>query len=151
MSMVALSAQLRSLLLAEAERARIAVAADCAAISCWEREPDVLRTLVNVGVLLPQYERLPEDEVYPLDSFPTVARLLRDRVAYLDPGDLASQALGAEQGYVTHCGVPIVVGGRCWGELWVARRTGEAHFTGGDVDCLHLIADRLGDALAPYV
>jgi GAF domain-containing protein len=151
MSMVALSAQLRSLLIAETERARIAVAADCAAISCWERDTDVLRTLVNVGILLPQYVRLPEDEVYPLDSFPTVAKLLRSRLAYLDPDDLASQALAAEQEYISHAAVPVVVGERCWGELWVGRRSGGQRFTGGDVDSLHLIADRLGDALGPHV
>jgi GAF domain-containing protein len=149
--MVALSAQLRSLLIAEAERARIAVAADCAAISCWERDHDILRTLVNVGVLLTQYERLPEDEIYPLDSFPAVARLLRAGDAYLDPDDVASRALAAHQAYVSHCAVPIVVCGECWGELWVGRRTGDQRFTGGDVDCLHRIADRLGDALGPYV
>ena len=149
--MVALSAQLRSLLISEAERARIAVAADCAAISCWERDTDILRTLVNVGILEPQYVRLPEDEIYPLDSFPTVAKLLRTRVSYLDPDDVASQALAAEQQYISHAAVPVVVGDNCWGELWVGRRSGGQRFTGGDVDCLHRIADRLGDALGPYV
>jgi GAF domain-containing protein len=149
--MVALSAQLRSLLIAEAERARIAVVADCAAISRWERSHDVLRTLVNVGVLHPQYDRIPEDEIYPLDSFPAVARLVRAREAYLDPDDVASRAIAAAQEYVSQCAVPVVVGGECWGELWVSRRTGEKRFTGGDVDSLHLIADRLGDALGPYV
>ena len=47
--MAAMSTQLRSLVLAEAERARSAVEADCAAISRWERDTDVMRTLVNVG------------------------------------------------------------------------------------------------------
>jgi GAF domain-containing protein len=149
--MIALSAQLRALLTAEAERARITVSADCAAVSCWERDADVLRTLVNVGLLMPEYERFPADEVYPLDSFPTVARLLRSRTAYLDPDDLASLALAAADGYVSHGAVPIVVAGRCWGELWIARRTGGARFTGGDIDQLHLVADRLGDSLEPYV
>jgi GAF domain-containing protein len=102
-------------------------------------------------MLGPDYERFPSDETYPLDSFPAVARLLRTGHAYLDPGDVASAALVARHGYVSHAAVPIVVGERCWGELWVARRSGEHPFTGGDVDRLHLIADRLGDALAPHV
>src|SRR3978361_2125031 len=76
--MVALNTQLRCLLLAEAERARNAVQADCGAISRWERATDVMRTLVNVGTLWPGDERFPEDELYPLDSFPAVAGLLRD-------------------------------------------------------------------------
>jgi GAF domain-containing protein len=149
--MVALSSELRTLLIAEAERARIAVDADCAAISRWERDADKLRVLVNVGILASDYERFPSDETYPLDSFPAVARLLRTKKAYLDPGDVASAALVARDGYRSHAAVPIVVGGECWGELWIARRTGADAFTGGDVDRLHLIADRLGDALAPYV
>src|SRR4051794_21192990 len=111
--MVVLSSELRSLLIAEAERARLAVGADCAAISHWERDGDILRVLVNVGILRPQYERLPADEVYPLDSFPAVARLLRAQIAYLDPGDVASAALVAGQGYVSHAAVPIVIGDGC--------------------------------------
>jgi GAF domain-containing protein len=149
--MVALSTELRCLLIAEAERARLAVGADCASVSCWEPDTDALRVLVNVGILAPGDERIPADETYPLDSFPAVARLIRERRAYLDPGDVASAALAAGQAYVSHAAVPITVGDGCWGELWVGRRTGDRAFTGGDVDQLHLAAGRLGDALAPYV
>jgi GAF domain-containing protein len=149
--MVALSSQLRSLLVAEAERARVAVAADCAAISCWDRPADTLRTLVNVGHLRKGDERFPVDELYPLDSFPAVARLLRDGRPYLDPEDVASAAIAAHQRYGSHAAVPIVVSGDRWGELWVARRPGAAPLTGGDIDRLHLVADRLGDALAAHL
>jgi GAF domain-containing protein len=149
--MVALSTQLRSLLLAEAERARIAVDADCAAISRWERATDVMRTLVNVGALLPGEDRFPEDELYPLDSFPAVAALLQQGRPYLNPDDVSSVAVAAHQRYGSHAGVPIVVEGERWGELWVSRGLGAPLLVGGDLDRLHLIADRLGDALAPHV
>ena len=148
--MVVPSAQLRSLLVAEAERARIAVDGECSSISRWERDADVLRTLVNAGHLVPGDERFPEDEVYPLDSFPAVAALLRERRAYLNPEDVSSAAVAAYQRYGSHAGVPIVVGGECWGELWAARGLGHPPLTGGDVDQLHLVADRLGDALSAY-
>jgi GAF domain-containing protein len=148
--MVVPCAQLRSILVAEAERARIAVDGDCSAISCWERDTEVLRTLVNAGVLLPGDERFPEDEVYPLDTFPAVAALLRERRAYLNPEDVSSAAIAAHHRYGSHAGVPIIVAGECWGELWAARSLGRPPFTGGDVDQLHLVADRLGDALAAY-
>jgi GAF domain-containing protein len=149
--MVEMSTQLRCLLVAEAERARIAVDADCAAISQWDRVADVMRTLVNVGALLPGDKRFPEDEVYPLDSFPAVAGLLREGRVYLDPLDVSSVSLAHHQRYGSHAGVPIVVEGERWGELWASRRVGLPLLTGGDVDRLHLVADRLGDALAPYV
>jgi GAF domain-containing protein len=148
--MVVPSAQLRSLLVAEAERARIAADAEYSAISHWERDTDVLRTLVNAGHLLPGEERFPEDEVYPLDTFPAVAALLRERRAYLNPDDVSSVAVAAQHRYGSHAGVPIVVAGECWGELWAARGIGHPPLTGGDVDRLHLVADRLGDALAAY-
>src|SRR3954452_19035591 len=146
-SMVALSAQLRALLLAEAERARAAVQAHCAAISRWEHGSDVLRTLVHVGTLEPGHERFPEDELYPLDSFPAVAALLREGRPYLNPDDVSSVALSAHHRYNSHAAVPIVVGGERWGELWVSRKSGGPMLVGGDVDRLHLIAERLGDAL----
>jgi GAF domain-containing protein len=149
--LVALSPELRSLLVAEAERARIAVQADSAAISRWEHGADVMRTLVNVGSLLPGDDRFPEDELYPLDSFPAVAALLRDGKAYLNPDDVSSVAVAAHQRYGSHAGVPIVVGDQRWGELWVSRGLGEQMLTGGDLDQLHLVADRLGDALAAHV
>jgi GAF domain-containing protein len=149
--MVELSTQLRSLLVAEAERARIAVAADCAAISHWDRDSDVLRTLVNVGALLPGDERFPEDEVYPLDSFPVVAALLRAGRPYLNPGDVSSAAVAAHHLYGSHAAVPVVVDGERWGELWVCRELGAEMLVEGDINSLHLLADRLGDALAAYV
>jgi GAF domain-containing protein len=149
--MVALSNQLRSLLLAEAERARATVQAHCASISRWERGSDVLRTLVNVGTLEPGEERFPEHELYPLDSFPAVAALLREGRAYLNPSDVSSAAVAAHQRYGSHAGVPIVVDGERWGELWASRRVGAHPLTEGDLDRLALIAGRLGDALAPHV
>lgn len=150
--MVALPNQLRALLLAEAERARNAVAADCAAISRWDRDTDVMRTLLNVGQLLPGDERFPEDEVYPLDSFPAVAALLREGRPYVNPDDVSSVALSAHQRYYSHAAVPIVVDGVRWGELWVSRKGRDAQMLdAGDLDRLHLVAERLGDALAPHV
>ena len=148
--MVVPSAQLRSILVAEAERARIAVDGDCSAISRWERDANVLRTLVNAGLLLPGDERFPEDEVYPLDTFPAVAALLRERRAYLNPEDVSSVAVAAHHRYGSQAGVPVIVAGACWGELWAARDLGRPSLTGGDVDQLHLVADRLGDALSAY-
>jgi len=48
-SALPMTLELRSLLVAEAERARIAVEADTAAVSVWDRADGVMRTLVNIG------------------------------------------------------------------------------------------------------
>jgi GAF domain-containing protein len=149
--MVELSTQLRCLLLAEGERARLAVGGSTCSISRWDRVPDLMTVLVNVGHLSAGYSRFPEDEMYPLDSFPAVAALLREGRPYLDPDDVSSMALTAQMGYATHAAVPIVVEDECWGELWVCRYPPSRPFTRADVDGLLRAAERLGDALAPYV
>ena len=144
----ALTRELRTLLITEAERARIALDADGAAVSWWDRDEDVLRTLVNVGVLAEGRERFPADEAYPLDSFPTLAALLRTRESYLNPGDVSSLAVAASERYGSQAGVAVVVEGEVWGELWAGRRIGGRELTGLDVDRLELAAGRLADALA---
>jgi GAF domain-containing protein len=107
--------------------------------------------LVNAGHLGESYDRFPEQEAYPLDSFPAVAALLREGRPYRDPTDVSSMALTAKMQYVTHAAVPIPVEGECWGELWVCRRSAGPPFTEADVERLALAAARLGDALAPHV
>src|SRR5215212_4351691 len=71
------------------------------------------------GLLLAGDERFPEHEIYPLDSFPAVAALLREGRPYLNPDDVSSVALSAHHRYHSHAAVPIVVEGERWGELWV--------------------------------
>jgi GAF domain-containing protein len=148
--MLSMSTGLRCLLITEAERARIALDAEVAAVSRWEREAGILRTLVNVGTLRPGEERFPADETYPLDAFPAVAALLREGRAYLDPGDVSSASLAASQALGSHAAVPVVVEGATWGELWVARTPGAPALTELDVGTLRLGASRLGDGLARY-
>jgi hypothetical protein len=149
--MVRRPSRLRSLLVAEAERARIAIDADCSAISVWDRDGDVLRTLVNAGQLMPGDDRFPESELYPLDTFPTMAVLLRDGRAYLNPADVSSLAVAAFQRYGSHAAVPVDAAGERWGELWAGRAIGRPPLTALDLDRLHLVADRLGAALSPFV
>jgi hypothetical protein len=143
-----LNRELRTLLITEAERARIAIDADGAAVSWWNRDEDVLQTLVNVGMLAGDAQRFPADESYPLDSFPALAALLRTRESYLNPGDISSLALAACDRYGSHAGVVIVVEGEVWGELWAGRSIGRGDLTGVDVDRLELAAARLGDGIA---
>jgi GAF domain-containing protein len=148
--MLTLTPELRSLLVAEAERARIAIDADFAAASYWDRAAGALRTLVNVGMLNQGEQRFPESELYPLDAFPAMAHLLRTGTPYLDPQDVSSAAVAAQQQYGTQAGVAIVAEGVVWGELWAARVVGGAPLGHADVEQLTDIAGRIGDAIAGY-
>src|SRR4051812_34837106 len=51
-----------------AEEALRAVGAASLTVERWDRERNVLRTLINVGRLGPGQERFPEDEVYPVEG-----------------------------------------------------------------------------------
>lgn len=150
-AMLPLTPELRFLLAGAAEAACTAVAARSAAVSCWDREADVLRTLVNVGRLPPGEDPFPADEVYPLDSFPAVAALLRERRPFSNPSDIASSALNEAYGCSTQAGVPIVVADAVWGELWVAGDRGRTAFGARDVEAVAAVASALGHALVPLV
>jgi hypothetical protein len=145
--MISLTTETRCLLIAEAERARVALDARCAAVSVWDRDGELLRTLVNVGTLSPWEERFPEDEVYPLDTFPAVAALVLHGIPYINPEDVSSASVAARARLGFHGAVPIVVDGAVWGELWAARDEGAGRLTGVDLDRLRMVAARLADGL----
>jgi hypothetical protein len=114
-----------------AERARRYCVVDSASLSAWEPLERCVKTLVNAGRLAGEQERWPENEVYPLDSFPAVAALVEQRRPYIftpdEPGDVASQALAAGLQKKSQAGAPVMLGDRLWGQLWIAtHRTGRA-------------------------
>src|ERR687896_891211 len=61
-----------------AERALEALGAASLSISRWDAERRVLRTLVNVGDLSPDEERFPGEEIYSLEDYPGLTRLMGD-------------------------------------------------------------------------
>ena len=61
-----------------AERALEASGGSSMAISRWDRNAGVVRTLVNVGELGPGEERFPQDETYALNEYPSVAGVIRE-------------------------------------------------------------------------
>jgi GAF domain-containing protein len=140
--------ELRALLADHAERVRHTLQVACAAVSCWEREPGRLRTLVNVGVLASPDEAFPADEVYPLDTFPAIDALLRFGRPYVDPPDVASSAVLARMSFGSQAAVPIVVEGRVWGELWAATEAGGRTLRADDLAVLTRGAEATGRALA---
>ena len=122
-------------------------------ISKWERERSVMRTLINVGELGPEEERWPEDETYGLEEHPSVDRLLRTAQPYFnavdDPGPTRTRSrCCAACDKESDIGVPIVVEGEVWGEVWATTGAGSPRFTGRDVRFLEAIAGQLGGVVA---
>jgi hypothetical protein len=107
-----------------AEDARRALSASSAAVSVYEPEDRRLRTCVNVGALAAGEAAWPGDELYPLTEYPAAAGLVAQRRAYafgLGNGcDASSRALAQRLGRRSQLAVPIEVGDRVWGELWLS-------------------------------
>ncbi|SOE11552.1 diguanylate cyclase (GGDEF) domain-containing protein [Streptomyces sp. 2323.1] len=135
-----------------------------AAISKWERELGKLRVLVNTGELADGEEEFPEDESYPVHEFPEIAGFVHEQwagggessawvedaegpagdpaQAERDGGRGNTQRVAALRRRGRGCCVvaPIVLHGRAWGELYVARRTGEPVFGRADADFAGVLA-----------
>ena len=61
-----------------AERALEALGGASLAISRWDMEAGVVRTLVNVGELGPGEERFPKNETYSVHDYPSVVTVIRE-------------------------------------------------------------------------
>ncbi|MFE0380022.1 diguanylate cyclase domain-containing protein [Streptomyces inhibens] len=154
---------------AAAQGVRQALGGSFAAISKWERELGKLRVLVNIGELAEGEEEFPEDESYPVHEFPEIVGFLHEQwagggepSAWVEtaeggpaPGGPPQGRAGAGPGGSGNqqrvaalrrrgrgcCVVaPIVLHGRAWGELYVARRTGEPVFGRADADFASVLA-----------
>ncbi|MDT0434353.1 sensor domain-containing diguanylate cyclase [Streptomyces sp. NPDC005840] len=129
-----------------------------AALSVWERELGRLRVLANVGERTAGEAEFPEDESYPVHQFPEITEFLHERWAGGGEPDAwvetaAGPAAGDRPGYVHErvaalrrrgrgcCVVaPIVLHGRAWGELYVARPAGAPVFGRADADFATVLA-----------
>ncbi|MCX5341283.1 GGDEF domain-containing protein [Streptomyces atratus] len=139
-----------------------------AALSVWERGRGRLRVLVNAGERAEGEEEFPEEETYPVHQFPEITEFLHERWAGGGEPDAwvetADGPVGGVQGggagvrgyghVYCHervaalrrrrrgcCVVaPIVLHGRAWGELYVARPVGEPVFGREDADFATVLA-----------
>ncbi|WP_155056166.1 GGDEF domain-containing protein [Streptomyces blattellae] len=128
-----------------------------AALSVWERDLGRLRVLVNVGERVAGEVEFPEDEAYPVHQFPEITEFLHERWAGGGEPDAwvetADGPAAGRPGYIHQrvaalrrrgrgcCVVaPIVLNGRAWGELYVARPVGEPVFDRADADFATVLA-----------
>jgi len=135
-----------------AERALEAVGGSSLAISRWDMESGVVRTLINVGELGPGEERFPENEIYSVDDYPSVATVIREGASSLalidDPNtDDAQLELLTRLGKESSLSVPMIFRGQPWGELWVTTAPGAPRLTEDDDTFLRAIADQLVGAI----
>lgn len=152
---------------AAADGACRALSGSFAALSVWERERGLLRVLVNVGNRAVGEEEFPEDETYPVHEFPEIAEFLHERwleggepnawvetaagpVGGRRPGGCCHQRVVALRRRGRGCCVvaPIVLNGRAWGELYVARPAGEPVFHGGDASFATVLASVVAAGIA---
>ncbi|MCM2577866.1 GGDEF domain-containing protein [Streptomyces meridianus] len=142
---------------AAATRAMVALEGTFAAVSAWQRDRGRLRVVVNVGELAPDEEEFPESETYPVHDFPEIAEFRHD--TWSGGGEAnawveTAEAAPDEEGPHCHSRVaalrrrgrgccvvaPIVLHGRAWGELYVARRAGLRVFGRQDADFAAVLA-----------
>jgi diguanylate cyclase (GGDEF)-like protein len=134
-----------------------ALAGSFAALSVWERELGRLKVLVNAGERTAGEEEFPESETYPVHRFPEIAEFLHERWAGGgEPDAWVETAQGPTSGRPGYCHqrvaalrrrgrgccvvAPIVLHGRAWGELYVARAQGEPVFDRDDADFATVLA-----------
>ncbi len=136
---------------AAAERARLTLGVACASIGVWERGEGRLCTLVNAGVLGPGEEPRPDDEIYPVHTFPALVTLLERRTPYCfgpgDPVDVSSASLAARLGKESQGAAPIAWRGQVWGSLWVATVPGERPLTIADIPRIVRAANEVAHVL----
>ncbi|MFE2277844.1 diguanylate cyclase domain-containing protein [Streptomyces sp. NPDC059454] len=142
---------------AAADGACRALGGSFAALSVWERGLGRLRVLVNVGELAEGEEEFPEDESYPVHQFAEITEFLHERWAGGgEPDAWVETAEGSSAGRAGYCHqrvaalrrrgrgccvvAPIVLHGRAWGELYVARPAGVPVFGRGDADFATVLA-----------
>jgi diguanylate cyclase (GGDEF)-like protein len=135
-----------------AERSLAAVNGASLSISRWDAEHGVLRTLVNVGDLSPWEERFPANEVYSVEEFPALQRLMSEGedvfASVNDPNtDPAQVDLLRRMGKESSLAVQMVLKGQPWGELEVYTRPGDPPASVEDVDFLRAIGDQLVGAI----
>ncbi|OIK27129.1 GGDEF domain-containing protein [Streptomyces malaysiense] len=136
-----------------------------AALSVWERELGRLRVLVNVGDRRPDEEEFPEAESYPVHQFPEITEFLHERWAGGGgPNAWVEAAEGTAAGVPGYfhqrvaalrrrgrgcCVVaPVVLHGRAWGEVYVARAVGSPVFGRADADFATVLAAVVAAGLA---
>jgi diguanylate cyclase (GGDEF)-like protein len=155
----------RAVVRSAARRARLAMDGSFTAISAWERETGRLRVLVNDGDLAAGEVPEPADEWYSVHDFPEIAEFLHgtwaaggEPHAWVETAEGTGASPGGSswgrtaalrrRGRGSCVVAPVVVHGRAWGELYVARGIGEPAFGRADADFATVLAALIAAGIA---
>jgi diguanylate cyclase (GGDEF)-like protein len=137
-----------------AEESRRALSARVVSVAEYVRATGRMRVLINVGDLLADEERLPEDEWYAPSDFPRVTAEEYPRPwtigvddARADPRRLAAADLQRPD-RSSALMAPIFFAGQVWGELYAARAEGDEPYGDDDVDFAATLAALVSAGLA---
>lgn len=136
-----------------------------AALSVWERGLGRLKVLVNAGERAAGEEEFPDSETYPVNRFPEITEFLHEQWAgggepdawvetvdgpASDGHGYCHQRVAALRRRHRGCCVvaPIVLHGRAWGELYVARPVGTPVFDRDDADFATVLASVVAAGIA---
>ncbi|MFE6100463.1 diguanylate cyclase domain-containing protein [Streptomyces laurentii] len=128
---------------AGAQGACDALGGSFAALSVWQRDRGRLKVLVNAGARAAGEEEFPDSETYPVHRFPEITEFLHERWAgggapdaWVETADdevPTARVAGLRRRGRGSCVVaPVVLHGRAWGELYVARPAGAPVFDQDD-------------------
>ncbi|HSA48880.1 MAG TPA: sensor domain-containing diguanylate cyclase [Yinghuangia sp.] len=136
-----------------AGQARVAMDAALASISVWERDSGHLRVLINDGDLADGEEALPHAEMYAVTDFPEIIAPATWPTAWsntVDERDSEHERVVALRRRGRHgCMVaPIMVEGRVWGELYLARHAEQPRFDSVDAEFAAVLAAQISAGLA---
>ncbi len=123
------------------------------AIGRWDREAQELEVLIYGGDSRTEEQGRPPDDRYPLAEVAVFARILHTGKPYFtavdDPdADPAAVALLRRLGKESNIGVPILVDGEVWGDIWASSSPGAPRFRARDVRFLEAIAAQLSAVIA---
>lgn len=150
---------------AGARGARLAMGGSFAAVSAWERETGRLRVLANDGDLAPGEEPEPADESYSVHDFPEIAEFLHgswarggEPHAWIETAEGTGASPGGtswgraaalrRRGRGSCVVAPLVLHGRAWGEVYVARGRGEPPFARPEADFATVLAAVIASGIA---
>jgi GAF domain-containing protein len=140
-----------------AAAARDALDAASLSLSVWERDRGRVSVLLNVGDLGPGEVTQPTDETYTVDDYAVVVPLLEEAQPYLQtlhddpssPGyDPSVAELLRQLGKGSCMGVPVLLEGRVWGELFATRYVEDPPYSVADIDYAQAVAGQIAAGLA---
>ena len=147
------SVQLDTMVEIAAEQALAAIGAASVSISRLEQGTGTLRTLINVGALGPDEVRWPKHEIYRLEDFLQLQKVVGElriwTITLDDPeADPNEVDLLASLGKGAAMAAPLIVDGKLWGELYSTRRVNDPAFDDGDVAYTEALSAILAGAVS---